>query len=203
MKRLFDIVVSIIGLIILSPVFLVIAIMIKLDSNGPVFYRGERAGRNGKIFRIYKFRSMVVDAEKAGGSSTSDGDPRVTRVGAKIRKYKLDELPQLINVLLGDMSLVGPRPQVKWAVEQYNEAEKKLLALRPGITDWASIKFRNEGEIIAKSGIADPDEAYLKLIHPEKMRLELKYLEERSFWVDLKIIFQTISSIMGARNLNE
>lgn len=156
-------------------------------------------GKNGKIFHIFKFRSMVVDADKRGGSSTSNKDPRVTRIGRIVRKYKLDEFSQLINVLIGDMSLVGPRPQVKWAVDSYSSEEKMILILRPGITDWASIKFHNEGEIIEKSGITDPDEAYLKLIHPEKIRLQLKYLREHSFWIDLKILFQTVTTIYITR----
>jgi len=192
---------SLIGLLILSPLLCIIAIAIKLESKGPVFYRGERVGKGGKIFRIYKFRSMVVNAEKTGGSSTSVRDSRVTRTGHIVRKYKLDELSQLINVFLGDMSLVGPRPQVKWAVNTYSSEEKKVLDLRPGITDWASIAFHNEGEIIEKSGIADPDEAYMKLIHPKKMELQLKYLRERTFWIDIQILFQTIITLFSTRML--
>ncbi len=197
MKRVFDLAVSLAGLVALSPVFCALAVAIKLESSGPVFYRGERVGRKGRTFRIYKFRSMVTDADKLGSSTTSGADSRVTRVGRIIRKYKLDEFSQLINVLKGEMSLVGPRPQVRWAVELYSEEEKKILELRPGITDWASIRFRNEGEIIERSGIADPDEAYLLLIHPEKMRLQLKYLKEKSFMTDLKIIFRTLGSIVS------
>lgn len=199
MKRLFDECASAAGLVFLAPFFLLIAAAIKLESKGPVFYRGERVGKNGELFRIYKFRSMVANADKIGGSSTSGTDMRVTRVGRIVRRYKLDELSQLINVFLGDMSLVGPRPQVKWAVDMYSPEEKRILALRPGITDWASIKFHNEGDIIEKSGISDPDEAYLKLIHPEKMRLQLKYLYERTFWVDMKILFQTVSILFLTR----
>lgn len=191
-KRLFDLTVASTGFIIFLPIFIVIPILIKLESQGPVFFRGERVGRYGKPFLIYKFRSMVLDADRKGASSTSSKDPRITRVGHFIRKYKLDEISQLINVFLGSMSLVGPRPQVKWAVDAYTDEEKSILQLRPGITDWASIKFHNEGEIIQKSGIADPDKAYMELIHPEKMRLQLKYLNERSFWIDLKILFNTV-----------
>jgi lipopolysaccharide/colanic/teichoic acid biosynthesis glycosyltransferase len=199
MKRIFDIVVSFIGLLILSPLLFVIALLIKLESRGPVFYRGERVGKDGKIFRIYKFRSMIVDADRIGGSTTSGKDPRVTRLGKVVRKYKLDELSQLINVLVGDMSIVGPRPQVQWAVNTYNEEERRILQLRPGITDWASIKFHNEGEIIANSGMADPDEAYLKLIHPEKTRLQLRYLQEHNIWIDMQIISQTVATLFVTR----
>lgn len=198
-KRLFDIVVSFVGLTLASPVLLGLAIAIKLESRGPVFYRGVRVGRFGKPFRIFKFRSMVVNAEALGGSSTSGTDTRVTRVGAFVRKFKLDELPQLINVLVGNMSLVGPRPQVQWAVDLFTPEERQILELRPGITDWASIKFSDEGGILERSGIADPDVAYMKLIHPEKTRLQLKYLRERTFWGDLIIIFTTISTIITSR----
>jgi lipopolysaccharide/colanic/teichoic acid biosynthesis glycosyltransferase len=199
MKRIFDIAVSFVGLLILSPLLFVIALLIKLESRGPVFYRGERVGKDGKIFRIYKFRSMIVDADKAGGSTTSSGDPRVTGVGKVVRKFKLDELSQLINVLFGDMSIVGPRPQVQWAVNTYNEEERRILQLRPGITDWASIKFHNEGEIIANSGMADSDEAYMKLIHPEKTRLQLRYLKEHNIWIDIQIISQTVATLFVTR----
>ncbi len=190
---------SLVFLFLLSPVFILVAIAIKYDSPGPVFYRGFRVGRDGRTFRIYKFRSMHVNAEKTGGTTTAEGDKRVTRVGHFIRKYKLDEVSQLVNVLVGDMSVVGPRPQVRWAVDTFTEEERKVLVLRPGITDWASIKFHNEGEIIEQSGIGDPDEAYMKLIHPEKMRLQLLYLKEHNFLVDMSIIFQTISTLLHNR----
>ncbi len=199
MKRAFDFVAATVGILALSPALLWIAWRITREDRGPIFYRGVRVGLNGRQFRIFKFRTMVVDEEKDGPSSTSGTDPRLTRIGETLRKYKVDEVPQLINVLLGDMSLVGPRPQVQWAVDLFSAEERKVLRLRPGITDWASIKFNDEGGIIAASGIADPDEAYMKLIHAEKMRLQLKYLKERSFWVDLKIIFQTLSSLFTTR----
>lgn len=198
-KRAFDIAFSLLGLLALSPLFAALAAAIKLEDGGAVFYRGERVGFGGRPFRIFKFRSMVMDAEKLGGSSTSSADSRVTRVGRIIRKYKLDEFSQLINVLNGDMSLVGPRPQVRWVVDMFSDEERKVLGLRPGITDWASIRFRNEGEIIERSGIADPDEAYFKLIHPEKMRLQLKYLRERSFVTDIGIIFRTLGVMASTR----
>ncbi len=161
-KRIFDIVSSAVGLLVLSPVLLLLAITIKTGSKGPVFYRGQRAGRYGKPFRILKFRSMVTDAEQLGGSSTSDDDPRITRVGRFMRKLKLDELPQLLNVLIGEMSLVGPRPQVLDYVSRYSDEEQLVLQVRPGITDWASIWNSDEGAILA--GFHDPDKAYDELI---------------------------------------
>jgi len=193
-KRLFDIVGSAGGLILLSPLLLWISWRIKREDNGPVFYRGDRVGLNGRMFRIYKFRSMVVDAEKRGASSTSDDDERITKIGKSLRKYKLDELPQLINVLRGDMSLVGPRPEVKKFVDLYTDEEKAILTVRPGITDWASIWNADEGSVLA--GAVDPDKAYEELIRPTKLKLQLKYVRERSIWVDLKIIFLTILAIL-------
>ena len=198
-KRIFDFVGSFFGLIIVFPIFIVVALAIKIEDGGPIFYRGPRVGRLGLPFRIFKFRSMVINAEKLGAASTSNSDSRITRTGALIRRYKLDEMSQLINVLLGDMSFVGPRPQVKWAVDLYNDEEKQLLQLRPGITDWASIKYHNEGEIIARSGISDPDEAYMKLIHPQKTQLQLKYLRDRSFWTDIRIIIDTVTTLFETR----
>ena len=198
-KRLFDIVFSAIGLILLSPLFLLVGIIIKLDSFGPVFYRGVRTGRYGKPFRIFKFRSMASDAEKSGVSSTSNNDMRITKVGKIIRKLKLDEFSQLINVLIGDMSIVGPRPQITYYTDRYSEEEKETLKLRPGITDWASIKFNDEGGIIASSNIPDADLAYEVCIHPTKMKYQLKYLRERNIWVDLKIIFCTVLSVISTR----
>lgn len=199
MKRFFDILFSFVLMLLLAPVFILVAVAIKADSPGPIFYRGVRVGRDGIPFQIYKFRSMVTNAEILGSSSTSNSDSRVTRVGNIIRKFKLDEFSQLINVFLGDMSVVGPRPQVQWAVDNFSPMERRVLQLRPGITDWASIKFHDEGEIIEKSGIVDPDEAYMKLIHPEKMRLQLVYLENHSCWIDLKIIFKTVSTLFATR----
>jgi lipopolysaccharide/colanic/teichoic acid biosynthesis glycosyltransferase len=201
MKRLFDILVSGAGLLFLGPLLLLLALLIKLTSPGTVFYRGERVGLNGRPFRIYKFRSMVTDADKLGASSTPDHDKRVTGIGRFIRKFKLDELPQLINVLMGDMSIVGPRPEVKWCVDMYTEEERAILTVRPGITDWASLKFHNEGEILAASGIADADEAYLKLIRPEKLRLQLAYVREHSLAGDMKIILLTCQQLLFSRLL--
>ncbi|MGC2420170.1 MAG: sugar transferase [Candidatus Acidiferrales bacterium] len=194
MKRLMDFGISLLGLALLSPILLATAILIKLDSRGPVFYRGVRVGRHGNPFRIFKFRTMVVNADKIGGSSTPEDDPRLTRIGSSLRKYKLDELPQLFNVLAGEMSLVGPRPQVSWAVERYSVEEKELLKVRPGITDYASLRFRNEGEILR--GSADPDKDYLEKVQPEKMRLSLDYVRNRSFWLDCRILMETVATML-------
>ena len=193
LKRGFDIIFSFFGLIIVFPILGVIAVLIKISSPGPVFYKGERVGRYGKLFKIYKFRTMISDAEKAGIWSTSVNDPRLTKIGKFLKKYQIDELPQLINVLKGEMSLVGPRPQVPWAVELYNEEEKTLLNLQPGMTDWASLWNFHEGEIL--KGSKDADKDYLEKIHPEKMRLALEYARHHSFWIDLKIILKTIIAI--------
>src|SRR3990170_1646150 len=190
LKRLFDIVFSLLGLMLTTPILLILAILIKREDGGPVFYRGVRVGLHGNPFRIFKFRTMVVNAEKIGGSSTADDDPRITKIGKFIRKYKLDELPQLINVLKGEMSFVGPRPQVQWAVELYNEEEKILLSVRPGITDYASLKFKNEAEIL--KGSSNPDKDYLEKIAPEKTRLGLEYVRNSSLWLDVKLIFITL-----------
>lgn len=198
-KRLFDIVCSILALVVLSPALITIAVMVNREDRGPVFYRGTRTGRFGKPFRIVKFRTMVVDAEKLGGSSTADDDPRISRVGRTLRKYKLDELPQLFNVLKGEMSIVGPRPQVPWAVELYSEAERALLSVRPGITDYASIKFRDEGAILRASG--DPDRDYLEKIAPEKIRLGLEYVRTQSLATDMKLILLTLTSMLKGSDL--
>ncbi len=193
-KRIFDIVCSAMGILALSPVLLLLAITIKMGSKGSVFYRGKRAGLHGKPFHIFKFRSMVTDAEQLGGPSTSDEDPRITGVGNFMRKLKLDELPQLLNVLVGEMSLVGPRPQVLDYVSRYNEKEQAVLQMRPGITDWASIWNSDEGAIL--TGCADPDKAYDELIHPTKMKLQLLYAGQHSLWVDLKILAYTLYGLI-------
>ena len=195
-KRALDVGVAATGLGLLALPMAAVAIAIKMDSTGPVFYRGERVGLQGKRFRIFKFRSMRV--HQGGPDSTSLHDGRITRVGQFIRRYKIDELPQLFNVLLGQMSLVGPRPEVQTFVDLYSTEEEAILNVPPGITDWSSIKFHNEGEIIANSGYADPDEAYLDLIRPEKLRLQLKYVQERSLSVDLKILWDTVA-LMGSK----
>jgi lipopolysaccharide/colanic/teichoic acid biosynthesis glycosyltransferase len=193
-KRFFDTVATAVGLLLISPSMFLIAWRIKAEDGGPVFYRGLRVGLHGKPFRIFKFRTMVVDAEKLGASSTSDDDLRITRTGRFLRKYKLDELPQLMNVLVGDMSLVGPRPEVKKFTDLYTNVEEAILTVRPGITDWASIWNPDEGAILA--GSADPDRDYFEKIRPEKIRLQMKYVRERSFWIDIKIILLTLKTII-------
>lgn len=195
LKRVFDLILSAAGLIALSPFILAVAWRIRREDGGPVFYRGVRVGRFGRPFRIYKFRSMVMNADKIGPDSTAEDDPRVTKIGRFIRKNKIDEIPQLINVFLGDMSLVGPRPQVQWAVDLYTEEEREILSARPGMTDPASLKFSNEDEILKNS--KDPDGDYLKLIHPEKTALALAYVREQSLWLDIKIILATVSKVWG------
>lgn len=194
LKRVFDIIFSATILIALSPVFLVIAVMIKIEDGGPVFYKGIRVGKDGIDFRMLKFRTMVINADKIGGPSTAGDDPRVTKIGKTLRKYKLDELPQLVNVFSGEMSFVGPRPEVPFYVNMFTEEEKKILTVRPGITDWASLWNSDEGAILA--GSLDPEKAYMEKIRPEKIRLQLKYVQERSFWVDVKILFMTMMKMV-------
>jgi lipopolysaccharide/colanic/teichoic acid biosynthesis glycosyltransferase len=195
LKRLIDIAASGLGLLVLSPVLIGLAIAINRGSPGPVFYRGVRAGRGGKTFRIYKFRTMVLNADQIGGSSTSGDDPRVTPVGAFLRRRKLDELPQLINVLVGDMSLVGPRPEVPYYTDQFTGEERDILSVRPGITDWASLWNSDEGAILA--GAEDPDKAYEEIIRPTKLLLQIKYVRERSVLTDFKILSYTLQTVLG------
>ena len=189
MKRIFDIVASGLGLIVLSPLFLVLAIWIKLDSKGPVFYRQVRVGYKNKDFRIFKFRSMRVGADKGSLVTIGGHDPRVTRSGYFIRKFKLDELAQLINVFIGDMSLVGPRPEVRHYVDYWTPEQMHVLDVRPGITDPASIKFRNENELMEKA--EDPEKYYIEEIMQEKIKLYLEYVENHNFIYDLGLIFRT------------
>jgi len=190
-KRLFDITFSFLGLIIFSPVLGFFALLIKIDSKGPVFYRGIRVGRGGEQFRIFKFRSMVENADKIGGPSTAGDDPRLTKIGKFLKKYQLDELPQLINVFLGQMSFVGPRPEVPFYVDMMTDEEKNIILSVPqGMTDFASLWDFHEGEIL--EGSSDPEKAYQEKIRPEKLRLQIKYVKERSFLTDIKIIFKTI-----------
>lgn len=193
-KRIFDIIASGIGLMLLSPILILIAIGISLGSKGGIFYRQERIGLGGIPFRIYKFRTMFIDADKKGLLTVGDRDPRVTPIGYYLRKSKLDELPQLINVFVGDMSLVGPRPEVKRYVDLYNESDKKILNVRPGITDYASIHYRNETEFLKQA--ADPEKEYIHTIMPAKIALNKKYIEEKSLFTDIKIIFSTFKSII-------
>ncbi len=193
-KRLFDIIFSFFGLIITLPLMGLIAILIKLNSPGPVFFRGVRIGRFGKPFRIFKFRSMIVNAEKIGGPSTAADDPRLTKIGKFLKKYQLDELPQLINVLKGEMSFVGPRPEVKLYVDLMTKEEKDIiLSVRPGMTDTASLWNFHESEIL--KGSPDPEKTYMEKIRPEKLRLQIEYVKNCSFLMDIKIILKTILKI--------
>lgn len=194
MKRLFDVVASGIGLLILLPLFVVVAIWIKIDSKGPVFYRQVRVGRKNRDFRLYKFRSMHPNSDKQGLITVGGRDPRVTRSGYFIRKYKLDELPQLINVFVGDMSLVGPRPEVRKYVDMYTPEQMRVLDARPGITDLASIRYRNENELLAQA--SDPERYYVDVIMPDKLRINLEYVTNHTFIGDLLIIFKTVVAII-------
>lgn len=194
MKRLFDIIASGLGLIVLSPLFIIVAIWIKLDSKGPVFYRQVRVGKHGKDFRIFKFRSMRVGADKGSLVTIGGRDPRVTHSGYFIRKFKIDELPQLINVFIGDMSLVGPRPEVRHYVDYWTPEQMRVLDVRPGITDPASIKFRNENELMEAAD--NPEEYYVNVIMQEKIKLYLEYVDNYSFFCDIKLIFKTFWAIV-------
>lgn len=194
MIRFFDFFFTVLGLIILSPLFLIVAIWIKLDSSGPVFYKQTRVGRNNKDFKLLKFRSMVTDADKKGLITVGGRDPRVTKSGYLIRKYKLDELPQLINVLKNDMSLVGPRPEVRKYVDLYNEIQRMVLSVKPGITDYASIEYIDENEILGKA--ENPENVYIEQIMPEKILYNMKYIQNRSVKEYFKIIFLTIGKIV-------
>lgn len=194
MKRVADILISFTGVVVMSPVIVLLSLLVKATSRGPVFYRGVRAGREGRPFRMLKFRTMVVDAEKIGGPSTSGDDPRVTRVGAFMRRYKLDELPQLFNVLVGEMSLVGPRPEVMSEVAEYTQEQMRALEVRPGITDWASIWNSDEGAVLA--GAADPHAVYKARIQPTKLKLQLKYRNEANFSTDVRIVLYTLRKIV-------
>jgi lipopolysaccharide/colanic/teichoic acid biosynthesis glycosyltransferase len=194
LKRAFDLAAATAGLVVLSPFLAGVALAIALGSPGPIFYRGERVGLGGRTFRIFEFRTMVVDAEKLGGPSTAGDDPRITRIGAFLRSYKLDELPQLLNVVAGDMSIVGPRPEVRRYVDMYTDEEKQILTVRPGITDFASLWNTDEGAVLA--GAADPEQAYLELIRPEKIRLQLEYVRRQSFLTDVRIIARTLAAVI-------
>lgn len=194
MIRLLDILFSFIGIVILSPVFLILYIAIRLESKGGGFYKQIRVGKDSKDFGLYKFRSMRVGADKKGLITVGGRDPRITKVGYFIRKYKLDELPQLFNVLTGDMSLVGPRPEVRKYVDLYTDEQKKVLSVRPGITDYASIEYVDENEILGKAD--DPDKAYIEQIMPDKIRYNMKYINNQSVKEYFKVIFLTIYRII-------
>jgi lipopolysaccharide/colanic/teichoic acid biosynthesis glycosyltransferase len=193
-KRVFDIIASGLGLICLSPLFIVLAIWIKADSKGPVFYRQVRVGRGNKDFKLFKFRSMRPNSDKLGLITIGGRDPRVTRSGYYIRKYKLDEFPQLINVFIGDMSLVGPRPEVRKYVDMYTPEQLRVLDVRPGITSLASIRYRNENEILAAA--EDPDRTYIERVMPDKLAIDLEYVVHASLWTDIKLIFSTFKAII-------
>lgn len=194
LKRVMDVVVSGCALLVLWPLLLIIAAAIKVDDPGPVFYRQVRVGRGGKPFRIFKFRTMVVDADKKGLSITVGRDSRITRVGAFLRKTKLDELAQLLNVFLGEMSFVGPRPEVPRYVELYTPYQRQVLLVRPGITDYASIAYRNENDML--DGADDPERMYIDVIMPAKIELNMKYLHEISPLADIRLIFATVAAVI-------
>jgi len=205
MKRCFDFVLSLMGLIALLPVFIAVAWVVKKDG-GPVFYRQQRVGKHGTLFNIYKFRSMVIDADKTGAKVTASHDPRITRIGSLLRKTKIDELPQLFNVLTGDISLVGPRPEVPYYVSKWPDACRKIiLSVKPGITDYATLYYNNEQAVLAKAG--DPKKAYLKEVMPHKLRMYEQYVKDQNFWLDIRIILATLLKMVGidnyARFLNE
>lgn len=190
MKRLFDITASFFGILILSPLFIFISLWVGLSSKGGVFYKQIRVGRNNKDFKLYKFRSMRVNSDKQGLLTVGSKDSRITKAGYFIRKYKIDELPQLFNVLKGDMSFVGPRPEVRRYVDLYSKEQMKVLSVRPGITDPASIKYRNENDILSSQ--SNPEEYYIQHIMPDKLKINIDYINTQTFIKDIKIIFQTI-----------
>ena len=194
MIRFFDIIFSIIGLVILSPIFIVLYLLIRIESKGGGFYSQERIGKNGKPFKLYKFRSMRIGSDKKGLITIGEKDNRITKTGFILRKYKLDELPQLWNVFIGDMSLVGPRPEVKKYTDLYTEEQKQVLQVRPGITDWASIKYVDENKILGEA--KDPDEAYVNLIMPNKIKLNMVYTQHQTLGEYFKIIFTTFKEIV-------
>ena len=194
LKRGMDIIMALTGIALGSPLMLVVAIAIKLGSKGPVFYRGVRVGRYGVPFRMFKFRTMRADADKTGVHSTSNDDPRITSVGRFLRNHKLDELPQLINILKGEMSLVGPRPEVPYYVDMFTVEEKAILSVRPGFTDWASLWNSDEGAVLA--GSPDPEKTYMEKIRPEKIRLQLEYVRRHTLATDIAILFQTVRAVL-------
>ena len=194
MKRVFDVLFSFIGIIILLPVYIIISLLIIIDSKGGILYKQERTGKGDEIFKVFKFRTMRPDSFSKGALTVGSRDPRITKVGYYLRKYKLDELPQLFNVLFGDMSFVGPRPEVKKYTDLYNQAQKKVLTVRPGITDYASIKFRNENDLLSVSD--NPEQLYIDKIMPEKLDINLKYINDNSLFKDIKIIFDTFYVII-------
>lgn len=194
MKRIFDIFFALLGIVFLTPFFLIISFLIIFDSKGGIFYRQERVGLHGKFFKVFKFRTMRPDSFSKGALTVGSKDPRITNIGYYLRKYKLDELPQLFNVLFGDMSFVGPRPEVKKYTDLYNSEQKNVLSVRPGITDYASIKFRNENDLLSETD--DPEKLYIDVIMPEKLKLNMEYIQDNSVNKDIKIILDTIYTII-------
>lgn len=199
LKRAFDFTAALVGLVLLSPLLAVLALWVKWDSPGPVFYRGQRVGKDGKIFHIFKFRSMVVGAAKKGPAVTREGDPRITRSGRFLRKTKLDELPQLLNVLRGEMSLVGPRPEDPRYVAHYTPEQRRVLSVRPGITGLASIQYRNEEALLKGTPPEQVDEVYIQRILPEKMRMELEYVQRRNFLLDVWLLVLTFFALFRTK----
>ncbi|MBK8982141.1 MAG: sugar transferase [Ignavibacteria bacterium] len=193
-KRTFDIIFSFFGLLFLAPFILIISLLVKAGSKGPAFFIQSRVGRDNKDFGLYKFRSMKTDSDRSGLLTVGNRDPRITGAGFFLRKYKLDEMPQLLNILTGDMSFVGPRPEVRKYVDLYSDEQKKILQVRPGITDLASIKYRNENELLA--GADDPEKYYINEIMPDKIRINLEYISDRSLFKDIKVILKTIKALV-------
>ena len=194
MKRVFDVIVAAVGLLLLTPILLLVSLLIKLDSPGPVFFTQERMGRKFRSFRIYKFRTMVPDAPRLGGKITAGADPRITRIGRYLRWTKVDELPQLLNVLKGDMSVVGPRPEVRQYVELFRSDYEEILQVSPGITDLASVHYRHEAELL--EGAENPEDRYVKEILPEKIKLAKEYLHQSSFFFDIVVLLKTFFAIV-------
>jgi len=193
-KRVTDFLFALMGLVIALPFFLFIGLLVKIDSTGPVLYLQQRVGKNKLPFTLFKFRTMHIEADKKTAITVGNRDPRITRIGYYLRKFKVDELPQLINVLVGDMSLVGPRPELKKFVDLYNEQQQSVLSVRPGLTDLASIQFRNENELL--EGKADPIDFYIHEIMPVKLKLNMEYIASQSFWLDIQILFRTFLVII-------
>ncbi|MFN7846987.1 MAG: sugar transferase [Bacteroidota bacterium] len=193
-KRIFDCLFSSIGLIIISPIFMLLSLLIALDSQGGIFYKQVRIGKNMRPFKLFKFRTMYANSDKKGLLTVGDNDNRITRVGYYLRKYKLDELPQLINVFIGDMSFVGPRPEVEKYVKLYNNEQQKVLSVKPGITDWASIRYVNESELLARS--SEPEKTYINEIMPAKLAINLEYVKQNNLLIDIKIILHTFRAIL-------
>ena len=194
MKRIFDLFFSFLGILFLLPIYIIIAILIKIDSNGDILYKQERIGKNGIPFYVFKFRTMIPNAFSKGALTVGSRDPRVTNIGFYLRKYKLDELPQLFNVFLGEMSFVGPRPEVREYTDLYDQNQKKVLSVKPGITDYASIKYRNENDLLANSN--DPEKLYIEEIMPNKLELNLQYINNNNVFKDIEIIFSTFYTII-------